>query len=125
MNNKGFTLIELIITIALLAIVSTLVIVSVGKISDNIKKANRENIIKRIEVAAAKYAFDTKKTKVLVDDLIKQGYYNLNNEDGILLDPTDETIKLNCYYVNMNTTNGNYYTATFSSEKSTTGICSS
>ena len=45
MNNKGFTLIELIATIALLAIIATISFVSINEVIKNSKIKNCENLL--------------------------------------------------------------------------------
>ena len=58
MKNKGFTLIELIVSIGLMAFISTIIInVSLGKIKDY-KLENREVLINSLELAAKKYALN-------------------------------------------------------------------
>ena len=74
MNNRGFTLVELLATIFILAIITTIGITSYTRVSNAIKKEQRNNKIKRIEEAATKYAFDTGKTVVFVDTLVVNGY---------------------------------------------------
>ena len=124
MNKKGFTLIELLISVVILGTIITLVVTVINGISSSIKNKQRNNIISRIEALAANYAYDTGETLIYVDDLIKNGYYSLNEESDNLIDPTNNDI-LNCYMVEM-TKDGSYYTAKFieGSKSEENGICS-
>lgn len=122
MKNKGFTLIELLVTIAVLAIITSIAVMSITKISSIVKVKHRENKINRIEVAAAKYAYDTGKNAVFVSTLVKEGY--LETDDGNnVIDPVDNSL-LNCYVVTMEK-QGTYYVASFNDSKDYTnaGTC--
>ena len=58
MNKKGFTLIELIITIALLGIISLLSFVAVNKVIEKSKENNCKSLVSNIEMAATEYVSD-------------------------------------------------------------------
>lgn len=109
MSNKGFTLIELLATIIILSIILLIAVPSVSNLSETIRKNNRENKIKNIEIAAAKYAFDTGETLIFVDKLITEGY--IDSDDGDIVDSLNNS-RLNCYIVEMEKVN-DYYTAKF------------
>lgn len=113
MKNKGFTLIELLAVIIVLSLVVTIAFTSINSFSNGFKKKQKENIIKNIEEAASKYAFDTGKTLVFVDELIKNGYYVLNEEDNIINPENGE--KLNCYVVE-SVKQGTYYKSSFKND---------
>ena len=55
MNNKGFTLVEIISVIALLALVVIISVPAIGKTSENIKKKTLQTKIENIEQAAILY----------------------------------------------------------------------
>ncbi len=110
MNNKGFTLIELLATIAILSLLMALLIPNISIFANKIRENHRKSIINNIEIAAAKYAYDTKETLVFVDTLIKNGYLDSDDDDSII-DPLNN-MKMNCYLVEM-TKEKNYYTAQF------------
>ena len=58
MNKNGFTLVELLATITLLAILATITInISVKRINET-KEKSRETLIKSIELAAKSYVID-------------------------------------------------------------------
>lgn len=58
MNNKGFTLIEIISVISLLALIIIITIPSIGKVNENIKKSTLKTKIENIEQAAILYGQD-------------------------------------------------------------------
>ena len=127
MNNRGFTLVELLATIFVLAIITTIGITSYTRVSNAIKKEQRNNKIKRIEEAATKYAFDTGKTVVFVDTLVVNGYIDSDyidndTERGMVSDPLGNN-NMNCYAVHMEK-KGSYYTATFDNNSyNNNGLC--
>ncbi len=99
MNNKGFSLVELMASIIILGLILTIVIPSVNGVGKFVKKSQRNNLIKSIEINGARYAFDTGETYFFVDDLIKAGYMDGNeNNDNNLMDPVSN-VRLNCYAV--------------------------
>ena len=110
-NKKGFTLIELLASMVLLAVIMAIAIPSINNLASSIRERHLENKIKNIEVAASNYAFDTKKTVAFVDNLIKEGYMDSDDEDGNVFNDTNHS-KLNCYIVKMKKV-GDHYNATF------------
>lgn len=113
MNNKGFTLVELLVSVIILSLVLLIAIPSLGNLSTSIKKNDRDNNIKNIEIAAAKYAFDSGKTLIFVDELITEGYLK-GDDDGNIIDNLNKS-RLNCYIVKMEKVS-DYYKAKFIDE---------
>ncbi|MBE6156488.1 MAG: prepilin-type N-terminal cleavage/methylation domain-containing protein [Firmicutes bacterium] len=111
MDSKGFTLIELLMSIVVLALIFGIAIPGVNSISSAIRKSQRENLVERIEVAASKYAFDTGKTLIFVDELVEEGYIESDDREGNIIDPTNND-RMNCYVVEMKKTS-EYYNAQF------------
>lgn len=111
MNKKGFTFVELLGTIIILSIVLLIAVPAINGVNNSIKQSHRKSVIKRIEIAASKYAFDTEKTEVYVKDLINEGYMDGDNKSGEILDPVDNTV-MNCYKITMEK-QSDYYSATF------------
>lgn len=107
MNKKGYTLIELIATIVLLSVILIIAIPAISGISKSIRSSQRNNIIKKIEIAASNYAFDTKKTEAFVDDLVKEGYYTVDKDSDLVIDPTNGE-SMNCYLVKMTKVSDHY-----------------
>ena len=123
MNNKGFTFIEMLATIAVLALIVAIAIPSYTGISTAIRKNQRKNIIDRIEIAASKYAFDTDKTIIFVEELITEGYIDSDDEEGNIVDPVNNE-RMNCYIVEMKKVS-DYYNASFKDNKNydKNGVC--
>ena len=60
MNNRGFTLLELLITIALLAVISLISFVSVNKVIEQSKVKDCENLVLSIKSATKEYVSDNR-----------------------------------------------------------------
>ena len=121
MNNKGFTLMELIASIVILAIIMAIAIPATSNISKLIKNNQRNNVIKEIEIAAEKYAFDSGETLIFVDKLVTEGYLE-SDEDNNVYDPSNSE-RMNCYLVEM-TKEGSHYTAQFlDTNYDNNGVC--
>lgn len=81
MNDRGFTLIELIVTIALLAVISIISFVSItGAINQN-KISESEGLIKNIKTGAKEWASDNRYNVEIVDDIEKMGGRQINAEE--------------------------------------------
>ena len=122
-NNKGFTLMELLLSISVLALIMLIAIPSYLGISNAIRKNQRKNLISKIEDAASKYAFDTGETLIFVDELVTEGYIDSDDEEGNIIDPVNHS-RLNCYVVEM-TKENSYYKAEFKNDKNfdVDGVC--
>lgn len=68
MNNKGFTLIELIVTIALLAVISLISFVSVNKVIMQSKVNNCKSLVDSIKVATSEYVSDNRYKNLNIDN---------------------------------------------------------
>lgn len=82
MNNKGFTLVEIISVIALLAILIIITLPIIGNVSENIKKNTLNTKIKNIEKAAVLFGQDNRE--------------NFRNKCDYCKDNEDNAIE-NCY----------------------------
>jgi len=60
MNRRGFTLIELIVTLALLAVISVISFVAIGGILDKNKNNECDNLVSSIKTAAKEYVSDNR-----------------------------------------------------------------
>ena len=81
MNNKGFTLIELIITIALLAVISIISFVSINGVIEDNRVRNCENLRKSIISAAKEYVSDNR--------------YKLDEISAYRIEENDKNYKIN------------------------------
>ena len=94
MNRKGFTLIELIVTIALLAVVSIISFVSITGIINDSKEKDCNNLVKSIKSATKDYISDNRYTDELYmpDGSIKTVFNTSNISkylNGDLVNPYD------------------------------------
>lgn len=110
-NNKGFTLVELMAVIVVLAIVIAIAVPTYGKIKRSIDKKNYENKVSLIKVAAAKFAEDTNITATFVKELIEQGYLQADDEEGHIygIDKDYNKIILDCFVVLSERKDGLFY----------------
>ena len=115
LQNKGFTLTELLGVILIMSIVILLIISNMTNISHSLKENSYENKINLIEIAASNYAYETGNLRTNVDHLIKLGYLNADNDLGDFTDPRKEG-NLNCHIVDIREDNSNFY-ATYNEEE--------
>ena len=107
-NKKGFTLVELMSVIVVLAIIIAIAVPAYNRIKLSIDKKNYENKVSLIEVAAAKYSEDTRYETMYVDDLIKNGYLDPDKENGDIFNDISKE-RINCYLVRTREEAGIYY----------------
>ena len=67
-NNKGFTLIELITTIALLAVIVLISFVSVNRVIEQSRVNDCNSMAANIKTAAMEYASDNRYNEAFVSD---------------------------------------------------------
>lgn len=98
MNKNGFTLVELLAVIAILAIISTIAGFSYTKVMKDNKIKQCEQKILYIEKQAIKYAsenpdvFFRNRPSVTIDKLIKSGYLISGSEDDDTINPLTKAI---------------------------------
>lgn len=105
-DKNGFTLVELLIVIAIIAILSIIIVPSVLKINDNINDELYTQKVDNIETAAELYASNNPdifngatEVKIKVKDLIKGNYIEIDtnkgdncaDDDGCVVNPKDKT----------------------------------
>lgn len=96
-NKKGFTLIEILVCIAIIAVMGIAIGIGTNKLSQNTKNTNNENLLKEILSAGNTYCqLSTKKSEciaganVTFDNLISAGVL-----DEKILDKVNPTINGN------------------------------
>ena len=119
-NKKGFTLTELIGVLVILSIIILAATLTYIGIRDSILEKQYQNLVRYIEVQAAKYAEETGITSINVEDLIKEGYIDPDDETDIY-DPRDKS-SMNCYVITMRYEQGGY-TAKLGEEKRKGNSC--
>lgn len=107
MNNKGFTIIELLAVIIILGILLALVTTAVLNISTRIREKSYNNLVSEINDAAENYATDTNKKIFFVQELIDNGYIEAE-ENGFVYSPKNKNIRVNCYPIEVDFYKGVY-----------------
>ncbi len=94
MNNKGFTLIELIVTIALLAIILTISFVSITAVINSNKEEQCNNLVNSIKSASEEYVSDNRYNSKFIKSVKNKsitidGSYLVNNNylNGAIVNP--------------------------------------
>ena len=102
MKNKGFTLIELIITITLIAIISVTVGVSVSNMLSNQKEKEAKELKKIIETAACIYyeVEDSTVKEVTLKTLVEAGLLDKDLTNPITKSPLEENDKVEINWYN-------------------------
>ncbi len=108
MKKRGFTLVELLGVIVVLAIIILIAVSGYGKISKNVKEKSHENLVSYIETKASDYANDTGNLLTNVDNLVKLGYIDADDEEGNVKSPIDGS-RLNCHIVSIRKEENNLY----------------
>ena len=124
-KHRGFTLIELMAVIVVLAIIIAIAIPSYSKIKFSIEEKNNQNKQEMIKIAAQKFAEDTNITAVYVKELVDNGYLEAD-EDGTIygLNSKHEKININCYVVLSERKNGVFYSEILEKDyKNENGLC--
>ena len=90
MNRKGFTLIELVVTIALLAIIAVISFVSISGVIKQSKVSNCNDLVNNIKSATKDYVSDNRygviNTNITAETLISGKYLS-----GPIVNPFDNT----------------------------------
>lgn len=109
MKNRGFTLVELIAVIAILAVILLLSLGVFTTVQQSVLDSQYNNLIIDIEAKAEDYARDIGTTDILyinVDFLIKNGYIQAD-DDNYIYDPRDNSV-MNCYKIHIMFADGQY-----------------
>ena len=125
MNYKGFTLVELL---AVIVIVALLLGLSSGvfiQVRHNVLEAQYENVVNKLLSDAEDYADDLKSTEpidISVDFLIKNGY-SLPDDENNIYDPRDKNNILNCYMIHVYLKDNEYVAEWKDKEELADGTC--
>ena len=96
MNNKGFSLVELMVVIVILVIITLL---ATSGYKNDFYAYEKKLVIKKkinyIETKATEYANKTGQLNTNVDQLVKEGFINADDEDGHVVNPVDGSY-MNC-----------------------------
>ncbi len=130
MNKKGFTLVEIIITLALVISITVVAVGSYIGVSNNKKKEEWELVKKQIETAAEQYISTNKymyedlnsgndiSAYISVGTLVKTDYLNK------VVDPETKKELDKCVLVEVKISNGGKYNATYIGKKDNDTDCS-
>lgn len=97
-KNKGFTLVEVVATVAIIGIITVIATVTYTKVRRNIINREYENLKTLIEAAAVRYTAKTGKPSYYVEELIEEGYLEPDDDEEKIYDPRDDH-PLNCHIV--------------------------
>ncbi|MCI8575849.1 MAG: prepilin-type N-terminal cleavage/methylation domain-containing protein [Bacilli bacterium] len=115
MNKKGFTLIEVLATIAILAMLFAIGIPTFFAVSNHVKQKNYEDKKSYVLRKAEQWAMDTGRTVTNISHLIEEGYLDSDNERGDFLNPVNNESML-CDTIRIETIN-NQVIANFTDER--------
>lgn len=125
MKNKGFTLVELIAVIVIIALVLALTTGIFIGVRKNILEQVYENTINDILTKAESYAKETGMTGTIdinVDFLIKNGYLKAD-DDKYIYDPRNKDNKLNCYMIHIILKDQEYEATLLDKKENKDGTC--
>lgn len=107
MNKKGFTLVELLATIAILAIISIIAVPNIVKIMDSNKKEKILNDgLTVISLAKQEVAGNRDLNDGLNTGDIKKTLQELDEHNDVVMDPDGKAYKRGESYVNISKVNG-------------------
>lgn len=152
MNNRGFTLIELIVTIALLALISTISVNVIGNIRSKHNVNSYYELLKNVESAAKLYVTDNRYNlkslgidikcpndntfMISLKELVDNGYLTIDNDeiknfDGSILSLSENsvTVTYDCtrkdftYKIDKNDENNKICTKSNSDRERQNNVC--
>ncbi len=109
-DKKGFTLVELIAVIGIIALLMALSAVALINIRTNVLNNDYKNLKSYLETRAAKYASDTNIKTVNVEELIKAGYVQPDDNTDIYNPITNKS--MNCIVITSKEDGKGNYTST-------------
>lgn len=115
MKRKGFTLVEIIVVVAILGLLFGIGIPSYRFIIGSVKEKQYENKVSYALAKASAWANDTGRNATNIAHLIEEGYMEADNESGAYDNPIDDTSML-CYTIRVEY-NNNQYEPTLTEER--------
>lgn len=122
MKNNGFTMVELLATITILAIIIVLAVPAVNSVSESIRESNKKSLISAIEKSLISYINSTSDADYSIDSikpenkfctksdpckkgysiskLVADGIYDNNGKE--VIDPTTNKKLEGCIYIKYN-----------------------
>ena len=109
MNKKGFTLVEVIVSLALLSLIGVAVGISLNKIFKNQEVKNYDEYVEKVKSSALLYANNTvdiinklnsnySYTVVTIKELVDKGYINKNLTNPLTKEKIKENEQIKIYY---------------------------
>ena len=108
-KNKGFTLAEVLATIAIISVITLIATITYTKVRKDILEREYKNLESLIEIAGVRYSSKTGILGFFVQDLINEGYLD-PDDDNKIRDPRDNSI-LNGHIVRIKIDNEKNYKA--------------
>ncbi len=107
MEKKGFTLVELMVVIVILAVLALIAVPVYTGVRENVSESVYESKIEEILSKSEQYAEETGKVVFDVKSLIENGQLSADNEQGEYKDPRDGR-DMGCDIINITYENGSY-----------------
>lgn len=98
MNTKGFTLTELIVTIALIGIISMIAFPSISKLKEN-NKLEKYKAYEKVMETGAKLYVDSKKADLFIGRNTEKISYSTLLDNKLIEEFEDDRVKCNSSYV--------------------------
>ncbi|UEX89089.1 competence type IV pilus major pilin ComGC [Staphylococcus ratti] len=73
-NNKGFTLIEMLLVLLIISVLLILIIPNIAKQSDHIQKTGCSAQLKLVDSQVEAYTLKFNRKPTTIDDLVQEGY---------------------------------------------------
>lgn len=98
MNTKGFTLTELIVTIALIGIISMIAFPAISQLKEN-NKLEKYKAYEKVMKTGAKLYVDSKKADLFIGKNIEKISYSTLLDNKLIEEFEDDRVKCNSSYV--------------------------